>query len=66
MLNHVICADDICLFAPTPFCLLKLLDVCDIFGEYNNFINSNASLILSNHLKYIRKEYKLNTVLYKL
>ena len=36
-INHLIYADDMCLFAPTSFCLQKLLDVCNVFSKFISF-----------------------------
>ena len=38
----ILYADDICLFASSPFCLQKLLNVCDDFSKSN---------LIFNHLK---------------
>ena len=34
-INHIIYADDICLFTPTPCSLQKLLNICEQFGLSN-------------------------------
>ena len=52
-INHIMYADDVCLFAPTPCSLQKLLNICEQFGLSNciTFSPSKSLYVVFNPKK---------------
>ena len=60
MVNHIICADDICCFSPSVAGLQDLLDVCDSFSYKNGIVFNTSNK--SQCMQFLPKSFHLTNV----
>ena len=63
-INHIIYADDVCLFAPTLCSLQKLLNICEKIG-FSNCINFNPSKSMYVVFNPKKRHYFIPSMIFK-